>query len=447
MAAPSHNNYGLWRLPENQKRRFHDIAFWQQTARACEAALLDSIFLADVLGVSASHGGTEDFSIEHGIHVPELDPSMVAAAALSATTHLGFGITQSATYEHPFSLARRMASLDHLSQGRIGWNIVMSYHPNANENYGFDPSFLSSAERYDRAEDFMEVAYKLFEGSWEDGAVLADQATGRYADPTKVHRIDHRGPHYTCSGPALVDPSPQRTPLLYQAGMSDRGRLFAATHAEVSFVVNRNDEGMRAAITDLRAKAAAQGRSRGDMKIVPQVNIITGATREDAEAKLDRFNEFTNGAGYLAHEFGRGFDPYAHPRSMRLVDALASVGIVRNDSGAYGHGEDATVGEVIDAAGDLRNERFFVCGDARRVADALETWAEEFDLDGFNLRNYAHPMTVVDFGTYVVPELQRRGIYRLRYDGDTLREHVFGVGRTRVADSHPAAHYRRVLRQ
>ena len=442
MASPSHNNYGLWRLPENQKRRFRDVAFWQETARACEAALFDSLFIADVLGISAAHAGSQDLALREGIHVPELDPAVVAAAVIPATTHLGIAVTQSCTYEHPFALARRMASLDQLSGGRIGWNIVMSYHPNANENFGFDPAHLTSEERYDRAEDFMDVAYKLFEQSWEDGAVVADAEGGIYADPAKVHRIDHTGPHYRCSGPSLVDPSPQRTPLLFQAGMSDRGRKFAAKHAEVVFVLNRNDESMHAVIRDLREQAAAFGRGPSELKIVPQVNIIVGETSAEARAKLDRYQSFTRAEGYLAHEFGRGFDPFAFPRSMRVTDALEAAGQARADSGAYGRQPDLTIGELIDAAADLSNERFFVCGDAATVADKVEEWADTFGLDGFNLRNYSHPHTVRDFGEHVVPELQRRGRYRLAYEGQTLREHVFGAGRSRLAPTHPAAAYR-----
>lgn len=442
MAAPSHNNYGLWRLPENEKKRFHSVAFWKETAKACEDALMDALFLADATGISAMGGDGVEVSIREGIHVPGLDPAIVAASILDSTTQLGFGITQSTTYDNPFTVARRLATLDHLSNGRIGWNIVMSYLPSANENHGLDAKDISSAERYDRSEDFMAAAYKLFEGSWEDDAVVADPEAGVYADPTKVHRIDHVGEHYRSSGPSMVDPSPQRTPLLFQAGMSDRGRLFAAKHAEVVFVVNRNDEGMHSAIRDLRAKAAGFGRTEADMKILPMVSIIAGATQEEAEAKLTRYNSFTKAEGYLIHEFGGSFNPTKFPRSMRLDDAMESAGFARNDSGAYGHGPDATIGDVIDAASDLSNERFFICGDPNVVADALEQWADDFGVNGYNMRNYTHPGTVRDFGNHVVPELQRRGRYRLEYEGTTLREHVFGAGNTHISATHTAASYR-----
>jgi FMN-dependent oxidoreductase (nitrilotriacetate monooxygenase family) len=442
MTAMSHNNYGLWAHPENQKRRFREIAFWKELAREAESAKLDAIFFADVLGIASGLGDSPEIALREGLHVPELDPAIVVATMLDATEHLGFGVTLSTTYDPPFSTARKLATLDHLSGGRVGWNIVMSYLPNANENYGQHYTGLSSADRYDRAEEFLEVCYKLWEASWEEDAVVADTVGQVYIDPSKVHRIDHVGPYFSSSGPSLVDPSPQRTPVIFQAGMSDRGREFAAAHAEVAFVVNRNDAGAKRGIQDLRAKVAANGRARDEMRILPQMNIIAGTDDEEALAKLAGFQELTKADGYLAHEFGRGFNPLTHPRSQRLDDALEQDGLARADSGTYGHGPDATIGDVIDAAADLTNERFFVVGGPETVADQLETWAEEFDLDGFLMRNYVHPGTVRDFGRHVVPELQRRGRYRTEYEGSTLRESVFGAGRTRIADSHPAARHR-----
>lgn len=439
MAAMSHNNYGLWRHPDNQKHRFRELAFWKELALEAEAARLDAVFFADVLGIASGFGGSMDVALGEGIHVPELDPAFLVAAMTDVTEHLGVGITTSATYDPPFTVARRFATLDHLTGGRVGWNVVMSYHPNANENYGIDADQWSSAQRYDRAEDFLSVCYQLWERSWDEDAVVADRAAGVYVDPERVRRIDHTGPYYSSSGPSLVDPSPQRTPVIFQAGMSDRGREFAARHAEVAFVVNRTDEGLARGVADLRAHAAAEGRSRDELKVLPQVNIIAGATDEEARAKLADFQQYVSAAGYLAHEFGRGFDPLAHPRSQRLDDALAEDGMTRADSGTYGRGPDTTIGEVIDRAADLSREQFFVCGGPGAVADQLEAWAEQFDLDGYLLRNYVHPGTLRDFRLHVVPELQRRGRYRREYEGTTLRENIFGAGRARVAPTHPAA--------
>lgn len=443
MPTISHNNYGLWAHPDNRKHLYHTIEFWRDCAREAEAALLDAIFIADVLGVADAFGGSMDTSIREGIHIPELDPMLLAAVGMGATERLGWGVTVSASYEPPFGLARRMSTMDHLSDGRIGWNIVMSYHHNADENHGIAPGSLPSFERYERGDDFMEVCYKLWESSWDEDAVLADRENGVYTDPRKVRRIDHAGEYYSCSGPHMVDPSPQRTPVLFQAGMSDRGRRFAAKHAEAVFFVARTLDGLKLSVEDLRRNASAYGRSREEVLAMVQLNVITAPTMAEAEDKVAEFQKWTRPEGYLAHEYGMSnFDPMKHPRERLLDEALALDGLTRQDSGTYGHGPEATIGEIIDAAADIRNEPMFVYGDPVTVADQIESWFEEFDLDGYLLRNYVHPGTVRDFGRYVVPELQRRGRYRTDYEGSTLREHFFGPGRKRLADSHPGARHR-----
>lgn len=443
MATISHNNYGLWRHPDNQKYRFHDIDFWKEIARNCEAAKMDAMFLADVMGIADSYGGSMDTSIREGIHVPEIDTMLVAAAAMDATEHLGWGTTVSTTYEPPFGHARRMSTMDHLSKGRAGWNIVMSYHRNADENFGVEPGTLPSFERYERSEEYMDICYKLWEQSWDDDAVVADKENGIYADPAKVHRIDYRGKYLSSSGPALADPSPQRTPVLFQAGMSDRGRRFAAKHAEAVFFVARTMDGLKLSVADLRERAAEFGRGRNEVLAMVQVNIIVGETMREAEEKLADFQKYTRPAGYLAHEYGMSnFDPLKHPREMTLDEALEIDGLTRQDSGTYGHGPDATIGDLIDAAADHRLEPMFVHGDPKTVADQIEEWTDEYDLDGYLLRNYVHPGTVVDFGRYLVPELQRRGRYRTEYQGSTLRENFFGPGQVKLAESHPGAAFR-----
>jgi FMN-dependent oxidoreductase (nitrilotriacetate monooxygenase family) len=442
MATVSHNNYGLWAHPANEKYRYREIGFWKEIAKLCEDAKMDALFLADVLGIASSFGDSMDTAIREAIHVPELDPALVAAAAMDATEHLGFGVTVSSTYEPPFGHARRMSTLDALSDGRVGWNVVMSYHPNANENFGLEVGELTSEQRYERAEDFMDACYELWEHSWEDDAVVADRANQVYADPAKVHRVDHVGPYFRTSGPHLMEPTTQRTPVIFQAGMSDRGREFAAKHAEVIFLVARTEDGLKRSVADIRAKAESFGRGRHDVHTLAQVNIIVAPTMAEAEAELADFQRLTKADGYLAHEWGGGFNPLAYPREMRLDDALREANHRINDSGAYGHGPDATIGDVIDRAADLSQEPLFVHGDPATVADTLERWVDDFDLDGFLMRNYVHPGTVKDFGDLLVPELQKRGRYRTEYEGSTLRENLFGAGHVRVPDNHPAASHR-----
>ena len=443
MPTIAHNDYGIWAHPESQKHRFRETAFWRELAKTCEEAKMDAIFFADGLGIADAYTGSMDVSLREGMHVPTLDPVIVAASAMSATTNLGWATTVATTFEPPFGHARRMATMDHITEGRAGWNVVMSFLKNAEENFGVDAGL--SHLRYDRAEDFMDVCYKLWEASWDDDAVVADRDTQLYIDPGKVRRIDHVGEHYASAGPALWDPSPQRTPVIFQAGMSTRGRTFAAKHAEVVFVMNRDDERFMASIVDLRARAAEFGRGREDMKLLAYCGIIVGETDAEARAKLAAFQKYTRVEGYLAHENAlNGFDPLKHPRGMLLADALEQSGFLRTEASVYARGDDWTVGDLLDHVQDLSRENMVAIGDAEHVADLLEGWMDQFDLDGFLLRSFIYPGSAADFRDLVVPELQRRGRYRTDYEGTTLRENLFGVGHKRLPASHPGAAFRHV---
>ncbi|UFS58619.1 NtaA/DmoA family FMN-dependent monooxygenase [Subtercola endophyticus] len=442
MPTLAHNDYGLWAHPESQKHRFREVSFWQELGRICEEAKMDALFFADGLGIADSYTGSIEVSLREGMHVPVLDPLLVAAAAMTATTNLGWATTISTTFEPPFGHARRMATMDHITDGRAGWNVVMSFLKNAEENFGVDAGL--SRDRYNRSEDFMEVCYKLWESSWDDDAVIADRESQEYIDPSKVRRIDHVGEHYSSSGPALWDPSIQRTPVIFQAGMSTRGREFAGKHAEVSFMINREDDAFRASIADLRAKAAGFGRGRDDLKVLAYCGIIVGKTEEEARQKLAEFEKFTKVDGYLAHENAlNGFDPLKHPRDKLVIDALAEDGL-REETATYARGPEWTIGDLLDHVKDLAAEKMVAVGDPVHVADLLEQWMDEFDLDGFLLRSFLYPGSATDFRDLVVPELQRRGRYRTEYEGTTLRENIFGAGHTRIAESHPAAAYKAV---
>ncbi|SHN47940.1 NtaA/DmoA family FMN-dependent monooxygenase [Cryptosporangium aurantiacum] len=443
MPTLAHNDYGIWRHPESQKLRFDDPAFWAEIARLCEESKMDALFLADGLGITDSFGGSFDVSLREGMHVPVIDPGLVAASVASVTAHLGLAVTAASTFDPPFSHARRMATLDHLTKGRAGWNVVTGFIKNAEDNYGVPPA-SSSAERYDTTEEFMDVAYKLWEGSWEDDAVVADRESGVYIDPDKVHRIDHVGEHYRSSGPALWHPSPQRTPVIFQAGMSERGRLFAAKHAEVVFTASGSEpDTYKALIADLRAKAASFGRRREDMKLLSVAAIVTGEDDEAARAKLATYEKWTRPEGYLAHVNAlNGFNPLVHDRSETLIDALRTDGFKRDDFSAYIPSPDITVGDYMDIFKAVGNMPGTFVGSPVKVADQLEEYLAEYDLDGFLLRSFLYPNSLRDFRDYIVPELQRRGVYRTEYEGTTLRENVFGVGQKRISERHHASSFR-----
>ena len=446
MATVSHNNYGLWAHPSNQKhRRYKTVDFWMDFARECERARFDTLFLADALGVSAGYGGSNDIAIREGMHVPSLDPFTPIAAMAAATTSIGFAGTCSTTYEQPFHLARRLGSLDHLTDGRIGVNIVTSYLPNANENFGVDPTKYTHDERYDVADEFLSVCYKLWETSWDEDAVLRDTARQVFADPAKVRRIDHQGTYFSCAGPHLIEPSRQRTPVIYQAGTSPRGRQFAGKHAEVVFCGGRSLEAVRQNVAAIRADAVAQGRRPDDVKILVGATIVAANTRELALAKKDDYQAMTRADGYVAHMFGAGFDLSRYGEDELVADVVARGGPGSEHLSRYPYAEGTTVGDVIRIAADIAGHNtvpLFACGSGAEVADEIEMWVETLGCDGFLLRQLITPHTVADFADYVMPELQKRGIYREDYEGSTLRENLFGPGRARAADTHASAAFR-----
>jgi FMN-dependent oxidoreductase (nitrilotriacetate monooxygenase family) len=440
MGAISHNNYGLWRHPDNKRRNFGDFDFWIEQAKTLERGLFDALFFADTLAISAGFGGTPDVALREGMHVPIHDPLVLIPAMAAATTHLGFAATSSTTYEHPFSFARRMSSLDLLSHGRVGWNIVTSYLPGAAANFGIEP--MPHGTRYDRAEEYAHVAFKLWEQSWEEDALRLDTETSMVSDPTKVHAIDHEGVHFKVAGPHLMSPTPQRTPVLFQAGSSDRGRAFAAKHAEGIFIGGYTEDILLSHVQDIRRTAAEAGRGHDEVRLFAECNIICAATDAEAEAKLEDFMKLASADGYLAHRFGSGMDLSRYGRHEKIEDIIAAGGPGADHISRYPFPSGWTVGDIIEDAARLDRKRLFVCGGPERCADEIERWSDTFDLDGFLMRGFLAPSTAGDFADFVVPELQRRGRYRTAYEGTTLRENLFGSGHQRVADSHPAAAYR-----
>src|SRR5580692_4702452 len=235
MACVGHQSPGLWTHPRDRSGDYHRLDYWTDLARILERGKFDGLFLADVLGVYDVFAGSPDAALRQAIQVPVNDPLLAIPAMAQVTEHLGFGVTCNLSYEPPYSFARRMSTLDHLTAGRIGWNVVTGYLNSAAKAMGLAQQ-TAHDERYDVAEEYMEVVYKLWEASWEDDAALRDRARGIFADPKKVHRVRHEGKNYRVDAIHLCEPSPQRTPVLYQAGTSPRGRQFAAQNAECVFM-------------------------------------------------------------------------------------------------------------------------------------------------------------------------------------------------------------------
>jgi long-chain alkane monooxygenase len=444
MNTVGHISHGLWVHPANTRHRFNDLDFWIEEAKLLEAGLFDAVFLADVIGAYDGYRGGPETAIREGVQIPSNDPLLVIPAMAAVTRHLAFAATFSTTYEPPFAFARRASTLDHLTKGRFGWNIVTSYLPNAARNFGLADE-VGHDDRYEIADEYLQVLYKLWEGSWDDDAVVQDREHRVYTDPAKVRRIDHVGPSFRVAGPHLSEPSIQRTPVLFQAGSSDRGREFAGKHAEGVFVGGRDLQVYRENVADIRRRAEAWGRRGDDIKTYASAVIVLGRDEDDAARKADEFRRLSSAEGYLAHAGGGGIDLAAYPRDAKVMDILRAENKAGRDnaqSGRRHYDETTTVGQALDAVTAFDRGPFFAQGNAVQVADAIEGWVRETDLDGFNLRQFLTPGTAEDFVEYLVPELQRRGLYRTEYAESTFRERLYGPGRTRLSDRHPGAWYR-----
>jgi FMN-dependent oxidoreductase (nitrilotriacetate monooxygenase family) len=437
MNCVSHITHGLWRLPGNNRERFNDIEYWIELAQLLESGGFDAVFLADVVGTYDVFRGSADTSIREGLQVPNNDPSLVVPAMAAVTRHLGFGITFSTTYEPPFAWARRLSTLDHLTKGRVGWNIVTSYLPNAARNFGLDGE-MEHDTRFELADEYLDVLYKLWEGSWDDDAIVADRANNIYADPARIRPIDHKGTYFTVEGPHLPSPSRQRTPVLFTATASGAGTKFAGKHAEVVFTGGPSTTFLKKTIAGIRAAAVEAGRREDDVRFITTAGVITGRTDAEAQAKLAEFERLTSPDGYLAHA-SLTFDPTEYPPETRL-------GEIADSDGGIGRWRsfdpEQTVGEFLAGFGDLSRHPLFVVGPPDVVADAIEEWLDEVGIDGINLLQYHSYDTARDFIDLVVPVLRERGRLRTSYDvNESLRDRIFGAG-DRLPDRHHGSRYR-----
>jgi FMN-dependent oxidoreductase (nitrilotriacetate monooxygenase family) len=442
MVAPSHNWAGLWTHPRDASTAIHRLDYWVEFARLAERGLFDGIFLADVFGVYDVFDGSADAAVRHGVQLPNADPALLVSAMALATQHLGFGITANVSLEHPYAFARRFSTLDHLTQGRLGWNIVTGYLDSGARGMGFDAG-RAHDDRYAVAEDFLEATYKLWEGSWAHDAVRRDRASGVYADPAKVHRVRHDGPHFRVDGIHLSEPSPQRTPLLYQAGASSRGRGFAARHAEAVFLNGQTKPILKAAVRDIRNAAKEAGRDPYDIRLFCGLNVVVAPTRAEAHDLLADYASHLDQQGQLAllsGWTGIDFAKYRPDEALRYVESNAIRSMVEN----------LTVkSEVPLQIGDLASlgpigaRAPFLVGSPVEVADELADWAEQTDIDGFNLVRLVTPESLEAFVDLVVPELQSRGLYKTAYAEGTLREKLFPGRGPWLPDNHPGARVRR----
>jgi FMN-dependent oxidoreductase (nitrilotriacetate monooxygenase family) len=437
MNCVGHINHGLWAHPRDRSADYKNLDYWTALARTLERGLFDGIFLADIVGVYDVYQNSVDLTLRESIQLPVNDPLLLISAMAAVTQHLGFGITVNLSSEAPYIFARRMSTLDHLTKGRVGWNIVTGYLDSAARALGLDGQ-AEHDSRYDCADDYLDVLYKLWEGSWDDDAVIEDRASRRYADPAKVRAIHHDGPYYRSHGYHLSEPSIQRTPVLYQAGTSGRGRQFAVRHAECVFITAIDKPAARATARMLREAAVAAGRKADDIKIFVGITVVVDRTQQAAEERLAEYKRYANpeaGLAHLAAGTGIDFSKYDldEPITYNTSNSIQSVTALAKQKGWT---KRQLLAEV-----EIGGRYPLVVGDAARVADELEAWIDEGEIDGFNLTRTVTPESYEDFIDIVIPELQSRGRYKTSYADGSLRKKLFGED-DRLNDRHWGAGFR-----
>jgi FMN-dependent oxidoreductase (nitrilotriacetate monooxygenase family) len=418
-----------WRHPAASPLALTDIRYYQDLARRAETARFDSIFLADQLALG------EDVAQAARSW---LEPITTLAALAVSTSRIGLIATASTTYTEPFNLARQFASLDHMSNGRIGWNIVTSWLAAAAGNYG-DAGQVSHADRYARGEEFMAVVKALWD-SWAEDAVIDDRTGGRYAKADRIRPISHMGVHYQVAGPLNLPRCPQGRPVLVQAGSSDTGRRFAARHAEAVFTAHMEKATAQAFYADLKALVAADGREPDHVLILPGLSPMIGSTAAEAQRLARELNELSDpevGRKRLSGRFG-GHDfshlPLDRPLTPEDFPAPSSVEAARSRTEVILNlvrREQPTLRQLLASLAGARGH-FTMAGTPDEVANLIEDWFTDGAADGFNIMPPVLPHMLDVFSAEVVPLLQRRGLFRTEYAGTTLRER-YGLARPESA--------------
>ena len=424
-----HTDY-LWRMPGSWigYPYYGTSEFYEDIARIAERGVMDMLFFGDTGGTSEDYAGNHEAVVRYGAKWPRHDMTPMIPLMAKAASGVGFALTLSTTYHHPFHCARLFNALDHVTRGRIAWNAVTSAYKNEAANYGFDV-MMDHDERYVRAQEFLQVACKLWD-SVEPDALVLDREKGLYADPAKVHRIDHRGRYFNVRGPLPAVPSPQRRPVIIQAGLSGPGMSLAATFAELQFSTRRTLPSMKQHRAALDAALAAVGREPRDVGILWSIRIQVAESDSDAAEKERRYlDSIPPEAGLVEMSAQYGVDFSTAKPGMRLADFAEEV---RAQKGNLGSFEELL--KTVDAAQPLKEfaRRFLVdrilvaAGTPKSIADKLEELHFGTGANGgFILgRGYSAMGNIQEFVEHVVPELQRRGLAKNRYTGTTLRENL-----------------------
>jgi FMN-dependent oxidoreductase (nitrilotriacetate monooxygenase family) len=427
--CPMHHSVGSWRLPRSLVGyHYARPPFWQDVARILERGKFDMLFLADGIGVSDRYGHSIETTIRYGVQCPTHDAAPLVPLMATVTSRLGLAVTISTAYLPPLYLARQLATLDHLTDGRVGWNVVTSPLEHEMEVYSHD-------ERYDRADEYLEVCHKLW-ASWEPDAIVMDRESGVFANPTKVRPINHEGKYFKVKGPLQVAPSPQGRPLIIQAGQSERGLEFAAKHAEAVFAVHQTPAAMKRVYDDLKTRAQRYGRGPNDLKVLWGLMPIIGETEDAAKAKERALIEAVpplGGITQLSTHIGYDLSRIPLDATLEEFEAENGQGLLQMLSQGLGIqglaamlkkenlGRSVTVAEAAQFYGSGIGPK--IVGTPTQVANQLEDIFDEVGGDGFMIITHYVPGCLEEFVELVVPILQQRGRFRKDYQGTTLREH------------------------
>ena len=420
------HHIAAWRHPDVPAGAEVDFREYLRVARLAEAAKFDAVFVAD--GVAANFGSGSLEAASRNARASFLEPFTLLSALAAVTERIGLIGTVSTSFNEPYHLARKFASLDWISGGRAGWNLVTSSAPAEALNFNQD-ALPEHGERYRRAEEFLSVAQGLWD-SWEDDAFVHDKATGQFFDPAKLHVLNHQGPYYKVKGPLNVARSPQGYPVLVQAGSSEPGREIAARSAEAIFTAHQTLESAQAFYADVKGRLAKYGRSPDELKILPGIFPVVGRTEEEAQAKYRELQELIDprvgvnllsaliGADLSGHDIDGPLPPLPVTNQNQSRQALVQELAQR---------EKLSIRELYLRIAGARGH-WTVVGSAEQIADQIQLWFENGAADGFNVLAPWLPGGLDEFIELVVPELRRRGLFREEYAGSTLREH-FGLAR------------------
>jgi FMN-dependent oxidoreductase (nitrilotriacetate monooxygenase family) len=419
--GPTAMHVGGWRHPQATLDDILDPSRYQHIARVLEAAKFDGCFFADLFGLYDVHQGSFDAYVRRGGQISFLDPTVVLPVMAAVTSHLGLGATLSTTFHTAYHLARWLGSLDAMSKGRVAWNVVTSATDLEAMNAGMD-QLPPREERYDRADEVLEACFALW-NSWDADAMVLDKAGGVLADPAKVHYANYAGRWIKSRGPLSIPRSPQGRPVIMQAGASDRGREFAARWAEAVFTIQRGPQEMLDFYQDMKSRLAAQGRLPHECAILPAVSVVLGETLSIAEERADYLN------GLIDPELSRAASSSNLGADLTKMKSGVSLAELQGNQGMKG--SEQLIAQQMKAEGLTfeqavvkRREGKELVGTAPMIADRLQEMFESGICDGFVLAPTMFPGMFEEFCRSVVPELQRRGVFRTEYTGRTLRENL-----------------------